>query len=76
MRWHANHFLAGKSAIFGSTVSSHLHECYNLQGDGCQVERVHDKVHEVPPVVDVILEPTVPHLFDLCPDETCMREGE
>lgn len=50
--------------------ATYLHVGYDLQRNGGQVQRVHDKVHQVPPVVDVVLEATVPHLLDLCPDES------
>lgn len=42
---------------------------YDLERDGGQVQGIHDEVHQVPPVVDVVLETTVPHLFNLSPDE-------
>ncbi len=43
----------------------------NLQGDGCKIEGIHHKVHEIPPVMDVILKSTIPHLLDLRPYESC-----
>lgn len=48
----------------------HLGVGHDLERNGGQVERIHDKVHQVPPVVDVILETSIPHLFDLGPDES------
>ena len=53
-----------------SDQGPHLGVGHDLQGDGGQIEGVHDEVHEVPPVVDVVLEAAVPHLLDLCPDES------
>lgn len=50
--------------------TSYLGEGYNLERNGGQVQRVHDEVHQVPPVMDVILETAVPHLFNLSPDES------
>lgn len=50
--------------------TSYLGVGYNLERYGGQVQRVHDKVHQVPPVMDVILETTVPHLLNLSPDES------
>ena len=38
--------------------------------DGGDVERVSDKVDDVPHVVDVLTEANVPKLLDLAPDQT------
>lgn len=50
--------------------SSYLGVGYDLERNGGQVQRVHDEVHQVPPVMDVILEAAVPHLLNLSPDES------
>lgn len=47
----------------------YLYIGHYLQWYGGQVEWVHGEVHQVPPVVDVLCESTVPHLLNLCPDE-------
>ena len=39
------------------------------QPDGGHVERVGDEVHHVPEVAGVLLQPHVPQLLDLAPDE-------
>lgn len=49
----------------------YLDVCDNFQGDGCQVERIHCKIHQVPPVVYILVEASVPHLLDFSPNKTC-----
>ena len=51
--------------------NSYLHERHDFQGDCRQIQGVHHEVHQIPPVVDVILKATVPHLLDFPPNETC-----
>ena len=39
------------------------------QADGGNVERIRDEVHHVPQVAHVLLQPDVPQLLDLTPDQ-------
>ena len=48
---------------------THVTESPDSQSDGGHVERVGDEVHHVPEVAGVLLQPHVPELLDLAPDE-------
>lgn len=48
---------------------------HNLQGNSCQVEGVHCKIHQIPPIMDVFSESTIPHFLYLPPDETWRMEA-
>lgn len=54
----------------------YLHIRHNLEGNGRKVQGVHDEVHQVPPVVQVVLDTAVPHLFDLSPYEALRRRTD
>ena len=43
---------------------------HSPQSDGGHVERVGDEVHDVPHVIDVLLQSHVPQLLDLTPDQS------
>lgn len=47
--------------------AQYLYISDNLQWNGCKIQGVHYKVHQVPPVIYVVFEATIPHLFDLGP---------
>lgn len=47
----------------------------NFKGDGCKIEGVHCKIHQIPPVMYVLIESTIPHFLDFSPDETCRKKG-
>ena len=51
------------------TVLSYIEIRHSPQAYRGHVERVGDEVHHVPHVIDVLLEPHVPQLLDLTPDE-------
>lgn len=51
--------------------ATYLYICHNLQWNGCKIQGIHHKVHKIPPVMDVILKSTIPHLLDLRPYESC-----
>lgn len=53
-----------------SQTRCYLSVGYNLEWNSGQVKGVHNKVHQVPPVMDIVLKTTIPHLFDFCPDES------
>lgn len=57
--------------IINKVKSNYLYKRNDLQGDCGQIQGVHHKVHEIPPVVDVILQAAVPHLLNLSPYKTC-----
>ena len=40
------------------------------QSDGGHVERVCDEIHDVPHIIDVLLQTHVPQLLDLAPDQS------
>lgn len=46
----------------------------NFKGDSCKVEWVHCKIHQIPPVMYVLIESTIPHLLDFSPDKTCGKK--
>ena len=48
---------------------THVTKSPDSQPDGGHVERVGDEVHHVPEVAGVLLQPHVPQLLDLAPDE-------
>lgn len=45
----------------------------NFKGDSCKIEGVHCKIHQIPPVMHVLIESTIPHLLDFSPDKTCIK---
>lgn len=47
----------------------------NFKGDSCKIEGVHCKIHQIPPVMYVLIEATIPHFLDFSPDETCGKRG-
>ena len=51
------------------TLMSYIEIRHSPQAYRGHVERVGDEVHHVPHVIDVLLEPHVPQLLDLTPDE-------
>lgn len=54
----------------------YLNICNDLQGNGRNVQGVHNEIHQVPPVVQVVLDPAVPHLFDLGPYKALRRRAD
>lgn len=56
-------------------IPSYLDISHNLQGNSCQVEWIHCKIHQVPPVMDVFSKSTIPHFLNLPPNETWRMEA-
>ena len=48
---------------------SYITICSDSQTNCCNIERVSDEVHNIPKVTCILLEPHVPELLDLAPDE-------
>lgn len=46
----------------------------NFKGDSCKIEGVHCKIHQIPPVVYVLIESAIPHFLDFSPDKTCRKQ--
>lgn len=44
---------------------------YDAQSDGCDVQRVCDKVNHVPHVMYVLAQSHIPQLLHLAPDKPC-----
>lgn len=51
--------------------ATYFYKRNNFQRNRSQVQRIHYKIHQIPPVVNIILQSTVPHLFNFAPDKPC-----
>lgn len=47
---------------------------HNFKGDSCKIEGVHCKIHQIPPVMYILIESTIPHFLDFSPDKTCRKK--